>query len=91
MTGPTCVFAYVMTRLWDRFNDAPWRIALQAGLVPVSIGLIAASAYVITGAAVHTWLAGAITLATAALTFFTRLSPLWLFIAAAIAGLTGYV
>jgi chromate transporter len=91
MTGPTCVFAYVMTRLWDRFKDAPWRIAMQTGLVPVSIGLIAASAYVITGAAVHTWLAGVIALATAALTFFTRLSPLWLFVAAAIAGLTGHV
>lgn len=91
MTGPTCMFAYVMTRLWDRFKDAPWRIAMQAGLVPVSIGLIAASAYVITGAAVHTWLAAAVTLATAALMFFTRLNPLWLFAAAAIAGLTGYV
>jgi chromate transporter len=91
MTGPTCVFAYVMTRLWDRFKDAPWRIAMQAGLVPVSIGLIAASAYVIAGAAVHTLFAGAITLATAALMFFTRANPLWLFIAAAIAGLSGYV
>ena len=91
MTGPTCVFAYVMTRLWDRFRDAPWRIAMQTGLVPVSIGLIAASAYVITGAAVHTWFAGTVTLATAALTFFTRINPLWLFIAAAIAGLTGYI
>ena len=91
MTGPTCVFAYVMTRLWDRFKDAPWRMAMQTGLVPVSIGLIAASAYVITGAAVHTPLAGAVTIATAALTLFTRLNPLWLFIAAAIAGLTGYV
>ena len=91
MTGPTCLFAYVMTRLWDRFKDAPWRIAMQAGLVPVSIGLIAASAYVITGAAVHTWLAVAVALATAALTFFTRLNPLWLFIAAGVVGLTGYV
>ena len=91
MTGPTCVFAYVMTRLWDRFKEAPWRIAMQAGLVPVSIGLIAASAYVITGAAVHTWLASAVTLATAAMTFFARLNPLWLFTAAAVAGLTGYV
>jgi chromate transporter len=81
----------VMTRLWDRFRDAPWRIAMQTGLVPVSIGLIAASAYVITGAAVHTWFAGTVTLVTAALTFLTRVNPLWLFIAAAIAGLTGYI
>ena len=89
MVGPTCVFAYVMTRLWDRFKDARWRIAAQAGLVPVSIGLIAASAYVVTGAADRTWLAGAISLATAAVAFFTKLNPLWLFVAAAIAGMSG--
>jgi hypothetical protein len=31
MTGPTCLFAYVMTRLWDRFKDAPWRNAGRTG------------------------------------------------------------
>ncbi len=35
-------------RTWDRFKDAPWRIAVQAGLVPISVGLIGASAIVLT-------------------------------------------
>ena len=52
------------------------------GLVPVSIGLIAASAYVITEQR-STPGSRPRHACDAALTFFTRLSPLWLFIAAA--------
>ena len=33
----------------------------------------------------------AISFATAAVSFFTRLNPLWLFLAAAAAGLSGFV
>ena len=89
MTGPTCLFAFLMARVWDRFKDAPWRIAVQAGLVPVSIGLVAASAFVITGAADHNWIAAAISLVTAAAGYFTRFNPLWIFAAAGLVGLTG--
>jgi chromate transporter len=89
MTGPTCVFAFLMARVWDRFKDAQWRVAVQAGLVPVSIGLVAASAYVVTGAADHTWVAAAISLATAAVATFTRINPLWLFVCAGVLGLSG--
>ncbi len=42
MCGPTCLLSYFAARTWDRFKDAPWRIAIQAGLVPVSVGLLAA-------------------------------------------------
>ena len=38
------VLAYFLRRTWDRFRDAPWRIAVQAGLVPISVGLVGASA-----------------------------------------------
>lgn len=89
MTGPTCLFALFMSRIWDRFKDAQWRIAVQAGLVPISIGLIAASAYVITRAADHSWVAAAISLLTALAGYFTRINPLWLFASAALIGLTG--
>lgn len=89
MTGPTCLFALFMSRIWDRFKDAQWRIAVQAGLVPISIGLIAASAYVIARAADHSWVAAAISLLTALVGYFTRINPLWLFAAAALIGLTG--
>ena len=53
MCGPTCFLAYGVSRVFDRFRAARWRIAIQAGLVPVTIGLIAASALIIARAADH--------------------------------------
>ena len=57
MCGPTAVLAHFLGRAWDRFKDAPWRVAVQAGLVPISVGLIGASAIVLTRAADHNWVA----------------------------------
>jgi chromate transporter len=51
MCGPTCFLAYGVSRVFERFREARWRIAIQAGLVPVTIGLIAASALIIARAA----------------------------------------
>ena len=45
MCGPTCVITYYVSRAFDRFKDAHWRIVVQAGLVPVSVGLFAAGAF----------------------------------------------
>jgi chromate transporter len=91
MCGPTCIAAYYIGRVWDRFRQARWRIAIQAGLVPITIGLIAASAWVLALAADHNWIAAAITIATAIAGYFTRLNPLWLFGVATLVGLAGYV
>jgi chromate transporter len=89
MCGPTCVFAFYIGDVWERFKDAPWRAAIQAGLLPISIGLIAASAFVVASVAAHNLVAVAVTLATAVVTYTTRLNPLWIFGAAALLGLAG--
>lgn len=91
MTGPTCIAAFLVGRVWDRFKTARWRIAIQAGLVPISLGLMAASAYVITRATDQSLLSAAITIATAALAYFTRINPLWMFVVAGVLGLTGWL
>ena len=91
MSGPTCVITYYVSRTFDRFKDAHWRIVVQAGLVPVSVGLFAASAFVIARAADTSFTAVAITLATAAVAYWTRFNPLWLFAAAGILGYAGFV
>ena len=91
MCGPTCVLAFFVARVWDRFKDAPWRIAIQAGLVPVSLGLIGASAFVLERSADHTIYAAFITAATALLAFATRMNPLWIFAAGGVLGLTGWL
>jgi chromate transporter len=89
MCGPTCLLAFLVARTWDRFKDAHWRIAIQAGLVPLSLGLIGASAFVLARTADHTIYAGLITATTVAVAIFTRLNPLWIFMAAGILGLSG--
>ena len=91
MCGPTCLLAFFVSRVWDRFKDAHWRIAIQAGLVPLSLGLIAASAFVLARTADHNEYAGAITAATAAMAFFTRINPLWMFVVAGVLGLSGWL
>jgi chromate transporter len=91
MCGPTCIFAFFIGRVWDRFKHARWRIAIQAGLVPVAIGLIAASALVVARAAAESAVAIAITVVTAAVTFRLSLNPLWIFAAAALLGLAGAI
>jgi chromate transporter len=91
MTGPTCIVAFLVGRVWERFKTAHWRIAIQAGLVPVSLGLMAASAYVVTRATDQNWLSAALTLATAVLAYFTRINPLWMFVPAGLLGLTGWL
>ena len=91
MCGPTAVLAHFLGRTWDRFKDAPWRVAVQAGLVPISVGLVGASAIVLTRAADHSWLAAVITVATAAMAFWTRWNPLWLIGIGGLAGLSGFV
>ncbi len=89
MTGPTCLFAFWIAQVWERFKDAHWRNAIQGGLVPLSIGLMAASAYVVTRAADTTWVAAAITAATAVAAHFTKVNPLWFFLLGGVIGLAG--
>jgi len=88
MCGPSCVFAFYVGQVSERFTGASWS-AIQTALVPISIGLIAASAFVVATAAVHNLVAAAVTLLTAFLSFAMRLNPLWIFAAAALMGLAG--
>ncbi len=91
MCGPTCVLAFFVGRVWDRFKDARWRIAIQAGFVPVSLGLIGASAFVLARTADHTIYAAVITTVTTLVAFTTRINPLWMFAAGGVLGLTGWL
>jgi chromate transporter len=91
MCGPTCMLAFFVARVWDRFKEARWRIAIQAGMVPLSIGLIAASAFVLARSADHNLYAGLVTAATGAVAFATRINPLWMFLCGGLLGLSGWL
>jgi chromate transporter len=91
MCGPSSVLAYYVSGTWEKFKYARWRIAIQAGLIPVSLGLIGAAGLIVAQAADKTWVAVAITVVTMVITFFTRLNPIWLFLVGGMLGLAGLV
>jgi chromate transporter len=85
--GPSSLLTGIVLGLWKRFKDRPWRRTIQAGLVPMTVGLVVASAMLITQATSTHWLLVGITGVTAAAALLTKLHPLWLLGGGALAGL----
>jgi chromate transporter len=54
---------------------------VRLGLVPVIMGLVIASGTVMARAADTSWRGVAVTIAAAAITLATRLSPIWMLLA----------
>jgi chromate transporter len=42
---PDCVLTLFANRMWLRYENSPWRKAIQHGLAPVSIGLMLSGTY----------------------------------------------
>jgi len=88
--GPSSLVTIAVLHAWDRFKDRPWRRNAQKGLVPVTAGLVAASAVLIARASDPSWIAWAITGVCAVLALRTKIHPLWLLGAGSLIGLTGF-
>ncbi|MGY4567576.1 chromate transporter [Bradyrhizobium pachyrhizi] len=87
--GPSSLVTGFALRLWERFKDRPWRRTVQAGLVPVTAGLVTASAVVITHASASSWGTILIAVGVAIATTATRIHPLVALAAGAVLGLSG--
>ncbi|EJL93290.1 chromate transport protein ChrA [Herbaspirillum sp. CF444] len=85
--GPSSLVTIVMLHVWERFKDKPWRRHVQAGLMPVTAGLVAASAALIAHASISNGILAVITAATAAISLKTKIHPLWLLFGGAAAGM----
>lgn len=75
---PAALLVYVVGGLWERFREAPWRKRVQAGLTPVTIGLVMGAAVLLCRASIHGAGTALVTLLAAAGLLTTRLHPLWL-------------
>jgi chromate transporter len=89
ITAPTCILAYSVGIVWKRFRQARWRIAVQAGLIPVTIGLVSASAYVIAQGTVTSYASVGVLAVTAVGLTFTNLHPILFLAAGAALGFAG--
>ena len=86
MCAPSSLLTYHFASVWERFREAPLRIAIQTALAPVTVGMIVASGYVLTRTIDHEWRDYAVTAVTFLLALTTRLHPLWMLAAAAALG-----
>lgn len=83
---PATALAWWVGDVWERFRDAPWRMMVQRALVPVSVGFVFAGGYVLATPEGLGWGNALIALASAALLYATRISPLWILAAGGAAG-----
>ncbi|MEJ0069622.1 MAG: chromate transporter [Pseudomonadota bacterium] len=91
MCTPCSTLAFLVCRGRVMFEGRIWLIAIERGLAPVTLGLIFASALVITRAADHGAVAYAVTAATAGIAVFTRFHPLLVIFAAGAMGALGLI
>jgi chromate transporter len=89
VAAPSSALTLLVTGVWYRFKNAAWRKAVQAGLQPVTAGLIMASAALLIQSTTVNWTAAAVTVVTAGLFLFTKLHPMLILGAAAAAGAIG--
>ena len=89
MCGPTAVLSYFVSRWLANAREARWSGVLQAALVPLSIGLMAASAWILGLASDWTWPGFVLTVIAALVASMTRLNPLWLLAAGGCLGFAG--
>jgi chromate transporter len=91
MCLPTAVLALYVSRLLARSSQSRWPAIIQAALVPLSIGLMAASGLILAQTTDRSVAAVLMTAATAMLAFATRLNPFWMLLAGGLLGFAGVI
>ena len=84
--GPSSIVTLLVGRL-AALLDRPWRRIVQAGLVPLTVGLVAASGILIAEASAPSWRLAAIVALATGLSMSKRLHPLWVLAGGALLGL----
>jgi chromate transporter len=85
--GPASCIAFAVGGAIDRLKNAWWIKPAQAGLVPVALGLMLASGYILGDAAFTFWAAPLITVAMAVFVWLSNRNPLWMLLAGGIVGM----
>lgn len=89
---PGAILAYAMVQVWERLRNSPWRDRIQNGLLPVTVGLVSSTAWLLaSGAAGQHGMGIAIAIASAIVAWRSRLNPLWLLATGALMGASGLV
>jgi chromate transporter len=88
---PCLTFTYLLTRIWERARTSKWRVAVERGLAPVTVGLIFASGLVLAKAADHRLGAFVVTGLAVVIFLRTKINPLVVIAGCAVLGLLGWI
>lgn len=91
MILPAASLMYAVTLFWKKAQKSKWRIAVEKGFAPLTVGLIMATSLVTSRAADHDWRAYLLTAICTAIFTFTRTNPLIVVGAAGVIGYFGVV
>lgn len=89
--GPTALLALVVGRAWNKLEKWPWRLSIQQGLAPVSVGLLLAGTLSMARTAVTGWTSGGIALAVLLVMMWRKVNPALLVLGGAIVGVIAFV
>jgi chromate transporter len=82
---------YAVTLFWKKAQKSKWRIAVEKGFAPLTVGLIMATSLVMSRAADHDWRAYLLTAICTAIFIVTKLNPLLVVAAAGVIGYFGII
>lgn len=88
---PSATLGLLVAHLHARYPTAAFAVAIRRGLMPITIGLIFASGWILMPAVNHDWRGYAVTAVTVLLVMRTELNPIWLLGAGAAVGMLGAV
>ncbi len=88
---PSLMLSALIARGWTRWSGQRWFAVLRRGLIPVTVGLLASSAVLLTLAAAVTPVAVIVTGVAAALSLGTRLPPVAILALAGVVGAFGLI
>lgn len=91
MILPAALLMYLVTLSWKKAQTSKWRIAVEKGFAPLTVGLILATSLVMSRAADHDWRAYLMTAVATVIFVRTNTNPLIVVGAAALLGYLGFV
>lgn len=86
MTLPTSFMAFGFSRLRARLAGRAWLRVMERGLVPIAVGLIAASGLILAQASATGWIPAVVTVCSTLFVWRSDYSPLWVLAAGAMVG-----
>ena len=83
---PTSVLAALAAQRWAALRHRPWAAAVERGLLPVGIGLMAAGVYTLGRGGIHDVRSAAIAAVAGLVIWHGRAAPMLVIVAAAVVG-----